>query len=148
MRRHIALALLLALTLLIASPACAARDTGTVTVVRVVDGDTIDIAGGFRLRYIGMDSPEVGQPYYAEATEANRKMVQGRTVRLESDVSDKDRYGRLLRYVYVDGDFVNLELVRMGWAVAKSYPPDTKYHQLFEGAERDAKLAHRGQWAQ
>ena len=100
------------------------------------------------MRYIGMDSPEVGQPYYAEATEANRKMVQGRTVRLESDVSDKDRYGRLLRYVYVDGDFVNLELVRMGWAVAKSYPPDTKYHQLFEGAERDAKLAHRGQWAQ
>src|SRR3972149_8594219 len=93
-RRHIALALLLALTLLIASPACAARDTGTVTVVRVVDGDTIDIAGGFRLRYIGMDSPEVCQPYYAEATEANRKMVQGRTVRLGSGRGGQDRHGR------------------------------------------------------
>jgi len=89
-------------------------------VVRVLDGDTIEVllAGEtLRLRYIGIDSPEDGQPFSSEATEANRQLVEGKKVLLEKDVSETDRYDRLLCYVYLlDGTFINAELVRAGYA--------------------------------
>ena len=118
-----------------------------VLVVRVIDGDTIEIAGGARVRYI--DTPEVypDMEYYgAEAREKNLELVEGKMVRLEKDVSDKDRYGRLLRYIYVDGVFVNAELVRLGYASAVSYPPDIKYKELFNQLEEEAKEAEIGIW--
>ena len=74
-------------------------------------------------------------------------MIEGKRVRLEQDVSDTDRYGRLLRYVYIGDIFVNAELVRRGLAYAQAYPPDTKYQRLLEELEMEARLAGRGIWA-
>jgi len=122
----------------------------TTTVARVIDGDTIIIATGHRVRYIGIDTPEVYPEREAlgtEARQANRQFVEGKKIRLEQDVSDTDKYGRLLRYVYVDDLFVNAELVRQGLAEAKAYPPDTKYQDLLTQLEREARQAGRGIWA-
>ena len=91
------------------------------TVLRVVDGDTIDIeinGERQRVRYIGMNTPERGEPCFDEATQANVDLALGKAVHLVSDVSETDRYGRLLRYVYVGDVFVNLELVAQGYAEA------------------------------
>lgn len=79
----------------------------------------------YRVRYIGMDTPETNQVCGSEATQANAALVGGQTVRMVRDVSETDRYGRLLRYVYIGDTFVNGALVAGGWAVAKDYPPDT-----------------------
>jgi micrococcal nuclease len=139
----------LVLTLTLAGCVPVATTPETVRVTRVIDGDTIVISGGERVRYIGIDTPELGEepePLAEEATTANREMVDGKTVRLERDVSETDRFGRLLRYVWIDGTMVNAELVRMGLAEAKEYPPDTRYQPLLEAAELEARLAGRGMW--
>lgn len=120
-------------------------------VVRVIDGDTIEVdIGGqtYRLRYIGIDAPESGDQLSTEATQANRDLVEGKTVYLESDASNTDRYDRLLRYVYLaDGTFVNAELVRRGLAIAKAYPPDTKYQRELDGLQDQAQAESLGLWA-
>jgi micrococcal nuclease len=119
-------------------------------VIEVIDGDTITIAGGDRVRYIGIDTPEVHpqvEAFGLEAWQANRELVEGKAVRLERDVSETDKYGRLLRYVWVDGTMVNAELVRRGLAEAKAYPPDTKYRSYLEQVEAEARRAGRGMWA-
>jgi micrococcal nuclease len=143
-------ALLLAIILFLL-PLCACLSTPeTATVTRVIDGDTIDIATGQRVRYIGIDTPEVypeQEAYGMEAWQANRKLVEGKKVRLEPDVSETDKYGRLLRYVYVDDTFVNAELVSLGLAEAKAYPPDTRYQELLEQLEGEARQDGRGMWA-
>ncbi|MFH1140382.1 MAG: thermonuclease family protein [Chloroflexota bacterium] len=121
----------------------------TVLVRRVVDGDTIVLASGERVRYIGVDTPEVtGTPQFfgPEASEANRRLVEGRQVRLGRDVSDRDGFDRLLRYVYVDGVMVNAELVREGFATSLVYPPDTRYAQCFSALEEEARESGRGMW--
>jgi len=103
-------------------------------VVNIVDGDTIDVLIGgqeFRLRYIGMDTPERGELGFAEATDANAALVSGKAVTLEKDISETDRFGRLLRYVYVDGEMVNAALVEEGYAVPSTFPPDVKHVDLF-----------------
>lgn len=120
-----------------------------VRVIRVIDGDTIEVSGGQRVRYIGVDAPEVGgvpQHYGPEATGLNNSLVAGRTVTLRKDVSDVDRFGRLLRFVYADGILVNAELVREGYARAKVYPPDTAYADCFAALEQEAMEAKRGLW--
>ena len=122
---------------------------GQVRVVRVIDGDTIEVEGGARVRYIGIDAPEVypQTKYYGpEAWTRNRELVEGKTVTLEKDVSETDVYGRLLRDVWVDGVFVNGELVRLGYARAISYPPDTKYQERLAQLEEEAREARRGLW--
>lgn len=119
-------------------------------VVNIVDGDTIDVQIGseiFRVRYIGMNTPEIGQPCADEATAKNSELVAGKTVTLVKDVSETDKYGRLLRYVYVGDVFVNAELVRQGYASAATYPPDVRYSDLFVQLEREAREAGRGCWA-
>ena len=124
--------------------------SATVKVIEVIDGDTITIEGGHRVRYIGIDTPEIYPGTEAcgiEAWQANRQLVEGKRVRLERDISETDRYHRLLRYVYVDDVFVNAELVRMGLARAKAYPPDIKYQDYLEKMEAEARLAGRGIWA-
>lgn len=98
------------------------------------------------MRYIGMDTPEKGEPYYLEALQMNNELVGGKKVRLEKDISDRDRYGRLLRYIYVDDIFVNAELVRQGYAHAHAYPPDIKYQTYLETAEEEARRMNRGIW--
>jgi len=116
----------------------------------VIDGDTIILRNGEKVRYIGVDSPERGQCWYQQAKDYNRRLVSGKTVRLEIDRSNRDRYQRLLRYVYVDDGederFVNLELVRAGLARAKEYPPDVKYTEKLKEAEKYAKENRLGIW--
>ncbi len=123
----------------------------TALVTQVIDGDTIVIEGGYRVRYIGIDTPEIHdgvEPFGMEALEANRQLVEGKIVRLERDVSQTDKYGRLLRYVYADGIFINGELVRLGLAEAKAYPPDTRYQEELEQLEKEAREGGRGMWAE
>jgi micrococcal nuclease len=144
-------ALLIAIIILSLLPLCACPPVPeTATVTRVIDGDTIDIATGQRVRYIGIDTPEVypeREAYGMEAWQANRNLVEGKKVRLEKDISETDKYSRLLRYVYVDDTLVNAELVRLGLAEAKAYPPDTRYQDLLEQLEVEARQAGRGMWA-
>ncbi|MCK4354231.1 MAG: thermonuclease family protein [Dehalococcoidia bacterium] len=99
------------------------------------------------MRYIGIDTPEKGEPYYLEATEANRSLVGSKKVRLEKDVEDKDEYGRLLRYVWVDDTMVNAELVRLGYAYSHYYPPNTKHLVYFLQLEKEARQQKRGLWS-
>lgn len=135
--------------------------TGAVeeaSVVRVVDGDTIVIDRGLgdeRLRYIGMDTPETVKPGTAvewiglEASAANKALVDGKTVVLEKDVSETDRFGRLLRHVWLrDATWllVDLELVRDGYAWVSTYPPDVKYADLYLAGQVDAREHDRGLW--
>lgn len=135
--------------------------TETAKVIRVVDGDTIVVRRGSgggeeRLRYIGIDTPETKKPdtpvqwMGPEASAANAALVEGRTVVLEKDVSETDRFGRLLRYVWlVDGDrwtLVDLELVGRGFAQVETDPPDVKYADRFLEAQRAARSAEVGLW--
>lgn len=117
-------------------------------VTYVVDGDTIDVrlADGevYRVRYIGMNTPERGEPCHSEAAAANRGLVAGREVRLARDVSDTDRYGRLLRYVYAEGVLVNRALVEAGYAEAVVYQPDDAFYEDFRRLEQAAAQAQRG----
>lgn len=109
-----------------------------------MDGDTIDVlidGEEFRLRYIGMDTPERGELGFAEATAANVALVSGKTVTLEKDISETDRFGRLLRYVYVDGEMVNMRLVEDGYAIPATFPPDVRYQEQFLLAGLRAKQA-------
>lgn len=116
-------------------------------VTRVIDGDTIVVemdSRSYRVRYIGVDTPEVGDSCAEEATAANAWLVAGKTVTLIKDVSETDRYGRLLRYVYVDDVFVNAELARQGYAQAVTYPPDVKNADLFVDLASQAREAGIG----
>ncbi len=116
----------------------------------MIDGDTITIEGGYRVRYIGIDAPEIHpslEAFGIEARQANRRLVEGKEVRLEKDVTETDKYGRLLRYVWVDDILIEAELVRQGLARAKAYPPDTKYQDYLKQMEAEAREAGRGIWA-
>jgi len=130
------------------SPPIAAPSVG---VVRIVDGDTIVVAiggpRGTKVRLIGIDTPERNQCFYQAGTERMRALVAGKTVRLVKDVSETDRYGRLLRYVYAGAVFVNAVMVEEGFANAATYPPDVAHAADFVALARGARLAKRGLWA-
>ncbi len=116
------------------------------TVKEVVDGDTIVLSGGQRVRLIGINTPEKGMYFFDEAREVLEAMVLGKEVILEKDISEADRYGRLLRYVYVEDLFVNLEMVGKGFANVYTYPPDVRYTEEFLKAEREARSNNLGLW--
>lgn len=119
-------------------------------VARVIDGDTIVLENGETVRYIGIDAPETsrGRECFAdESTNYNKLLVEGKVVRLEKDVSERDRYGRLLRYVYVNDEMVNRKLVLDGYAFAASYPPDIKNQEIFKLSETEARKNIKGLWA-
>lgn len=122
-------------------------------VNRVIDGDTIEIEGKVKVRYIGIDTPETVDPrrpvgcFGKEASIKNKELVEGKMVSLEKDISETDKYGRLLRYVYVDEVFVNKYLVAEGFARASSYPPDIKYQEIFRSAEKTAQSGNKGLWS-
>lgn len=123
-------------------------DEGITAIVEsVIDGDTLRLENGERVRLIGINTPERGQPYYEEATAALRELAEGKTVRLERDVSEFDQYDRRLAYVYVGEVFVNEELVARGLAKAYPYEPDTSREDVFRRAELYAQDAGRGMWA-
>ena len=127
-------------------------------VVYVTDGDTVRVAfdgrpGEEPVRYIGVDTPETlapatpVQPFGPEATARNAQLVDGKRVCLERDLSERDRYGRLLRYAWLkDGRMVNEVLVLEGFAVTDTVPPDVKYVDRFTAAQAAAREAERGIW--
>ncbi len=133
-------------------PPALPADAQPAQVLFVIDGDTIEVAidgAEYRLRYIGIDTPERDMPYYDQATRANRDLVQGQTVYLVKDVSEIDRFGRLLRYVYLaDGTFVNAELVQSGYAQAVTFPPDVAFADHFRQLQQEAREAGRGLWTE
>jgi micrococcal nuclease len=139
---------ILALFLALLVPGCSEVNENAVLVTHVIDGDTIEIEGGYHVRYIGIDTPEKVEPYYWEALKANQELVEGKRIRLERDVEDKDKYGRLLRYVWVDSTMVNAELVRLGYAYSYSYPPNLKYQEYFLQMEKEAREKKLGLWSQ
>ena len=118
-----------------------------VLVQRVIDGDTVVLADGERVRYIGMDTPERGERLFDEATAYNRRLVEGQRVGLLKDQSEADRFGRLLRYVFAGDILVNAELVREGLAEAKRYDPDVKFADCFDTLMQKARGEQRGMWA-
>jgi len=125
-------------------------------VTEVVDGDTIkvDLGNGNikTVRYIGIDTPETVDPrkpvqcFGKEASNKNKEIVGNNTVGLEKDVSETDKYGRLLRYVYAGDLLVNQQLVTEGYAISSSYPPDIKYQDKFRQAEQQARNTNKGLW--
>jgi micrococcal nuclease len=134
-----------------------AAGSGEARVTRVVDGDTIHVSIAGRpdtVRYIGMDTPETHKPgtpvqcFGPAASAFNARLVAGRRVRLRYDVERRDRYGRLLAYVYrvPDGLFVNAELVRAGYARQLTIPPNVAHATLFARLVRAARNARRGLW--
>ena len=120
-------------------------------VVDVIDGDTADMEINgemYRVRYIGVDTPERGDFYYQEAANANANLVLNQEVILVMDVSETDQFGRLLRYVYLtDGTFVNAELVGQGYARQSTFPPDVANADYFSQLEQEAREAGAGLWA-
>lgn len=119
----------------------------TATVSRVVDGDTIELADGRRVRYIGINTPERDQPYYQDASETNRQLVANQQVQLEFDQDTFDQYGRSLAYVWVNGSMANWEMVNRGYANVFTVPPNVRYEEQFRQAEREARETGRGLWA-
>lgn len=120
----------------------------TYEVAKVIDGDSIVLSTGEEVRYIGLDTPELSSKdcFATEAARLNSDMVLGKIVTITADTSDKDKYGRLLRYVYIDGIFVNDYLVKNGYAKAMSVPPDTKFSDEFVLSESYAKQNLLGLW--
>ena len=127
-------------------------------VVKVVDGDTIHVQVGAtreKVRYIGVDTPETRHPakgvqcFGRQASAYNARLVAGEQVRLVRDVEERDRYGRLLAYVYRvrDGLFVNAELARRGYAQPLSIPPDVRFADRFAALAREAREHGRGLWS-
>ncbi len=121
-------------------------------VVKVIDGDTVVLSDGRTVRYIGVDTPEQGQPYYDAAKNFNRRLVLGKQVELELDVERYDHYGRLLAYVFVRNLrgqrlFVNAELIRNGFARVYTKPPNVRYTDLFVQLQEEARRKRRGLWS-
>jgi micrococcal nuclease len=134
-----------------------AGSSDSARVVRVVDGDTIRVdgpAGEEAVRYIGIDTPESVKPgspvecFAKRASAFNERLLEGERVRLVRDVEERDRYGRLLAYVYRarDGLFVNAELVRRGFATVATFPPNVAHEREFRRLAKRARLSGRGLW--
>lgn len=138
-------------------PYIAGGDYKNLYVTRVIDGDTIELSNGEKVRYIGIDTPELRErngsgwvynprPYAEAARDFNRKLVEGKPVRLEFDVQKRDKYERLLAYVFIGDKMVNLDMVRQGYAMIYTFPPNVKYVDEFVKAQKDARGNHRGLW--
>ncbi len=125
-----------------------------VTVTKVIDGDTIELEDGERLRYIGIDTPEKNDPrkpvqcFADKATQKNITLVEGKKIKFYKDVAVRDKYQRLLGYVYLeDGTFINLELVKTGFAFSYPYPPDISKQEEFNKAQSVARENNLGLWS-
>lgn len=117
------------------------------TVTQIIDGDTIEVTMngvGYRVRYVGVNTPERDESCYSEARDANRALVSDQRIRMLRDESNTDQYGRLLRYIFVGDRFVNAELVAAGWAEAVEYNPDRRFTADFRRLEVQARDANAG----
>lgn len=135
------------------------RSFQTVLVTKVIDGDTIEIETGERVRFIGVDTPETVHPkksvqcFGKEASNKTKGLLEGKIVYLEKDISHTDRYDRLLRYIYLPNPdapqeviFVNEYLIEQGYGRVITYPPDVKYHPQLLEAQKKAQEEKRGLW--
>lgn len=124
-------------------------------VKRVIDGDTFEMKSQQRVRLIGVNTPETVKPnspvehYGKEASKFSKAKLSGKTVYLFDDVQDKDKYGRLLRYVFIAGEPVmfNELLVAEGYANTMTVPPNVIYSKMFVKREREARAKQKGLWA-
>lgn len=122
------------------------------TVVEILDGDTFRLASGATVRYIGIDAPEIkhgqrpAECFGEQSTQIHANLVFNQEVRLEIDRSPTDKYGRLLRYVWVGDRLINQVLLDEGAAIAKAYPPDTARKAQFASAAAAAKDQKIGLW--
>ena len=132
-------------------------DYSCIKVIEVIDGDTVRLENGEILRYVGIDTPELERkigngwvynpsPFALEAKEYNRRLVEGKYVRVEFDVEKRDAYGRLLGYVFVGKTFINAKLLEEGVAVLYTRPPNVKYVDLFVKLQRKARKEKKGLW--
>lgn len=118
----------------------------------VYDGDTIELTDKRKVRYIGIDAPEVnwkkGNPqcFATQSAKVNQEMLKGQEIELAKDISDVDKYGRLLRYIWIDGIFLNDFLLRQGYARLELIAPDTNYSNQFKEAQKEARDNKRGLW--
>lgn len=134
----------------ISSPLPSQESPEEFVVRKVIDGDTIVLENGEVVRYIGIDTPEITKNsdcYAVESSNKNKELVLGKKVRLEKDISERDRYQRLLRFVYIEDIFVNDSLVRQGFAKIYTYPPDIKYKDQFLASEKYARENNLGLWS-
>jgi micrococcal nuclease len=122
------------------------QNNGYYRVIRIVDGDTFDIENGERVRMIGIDTPERGENYYLEAKDHLATLIGDKMVYLAKDISERDRYERLLRHVYIDDIWINELMVRDGFAHVVTFPPDVMHVDVFREAEADARKNERGLW--
>ncbi|KKQ79119.1 MAG: Micrococcal nuclease-like protein nuclease [Candidatus Daviesbacteria bacterium GW2011_GWF2_38_6] len=128
-----------------------------ILVTKVIDGDTIEIEGEKRVRLLGVDTPETEDPrkpvqcFGKEASNKIKELLEGKRVILEKDITDQDKYGRLLRFVYLpleDGTmlFVNDYLIREGYGQVLTIPPDVKFTDQFLEAQKQARMEKKGLW--
>lgn len=152
----------------LSGPGSAMAGNEYVYVSRVVDGDTLHLSGGQRVRLIGIDTPELHhsaklerdarkshmnvrqiQAMGAKASAFTKALCEGKKVRLEYDVEKRDKYRRILAYVYLeDGTFVNAKIVEEGYAQIMTIPPNVKYAELFLKLEREAREKRKGLWGE
>ena len=119
----------------------------TERVTEVIDGDTFRTQTGYTVRLLGINAPEINDPGGDIAKNILSLLIMDKDVRLEIDVTDQDDYGRLLRYVYVGDALVNVEMVRMGYAELRFYPPDTLHYQDMREVEKVAIRNRQGLWS-
>ena len=132
--------------LFLSSAPSSAFDTGDpFRVTRVVDGDTIVLADGRHIRYLGINTPEYGEPFWKEAKDYNALKVRGKSVMLEFGEVKEDKYGRTLAYVFVGGEMVNAQLLKAGWAHLLILEP-IRYHDSFQQAQEEARAKDLGIW--
>ncbi|MFH1365513.1 MAG: thermonuclease family protein [archaeon] len=125
------------------------EESNLFTVTRIIDGDTIEISTGKRVRLICIDTPERGEYYYSEASNYLVDLILNEEVELVKDISETDRYGRLLRYIYLEDEtFVNELIVYNGYGKAYPYSPDTSKCPIIQQAEQHAKTNNLGIWAE
>lgn len=135
------------------SPSVSSQSAELAQVKRVIDGDTIELVDGRKVRYIGIDTPELHHPtkgvqcFGKEAMEKNKELVEGKMIKMKKDISETDRYKRLLRYIWVGDIFVNEFLVQEGFASQATFPPDVAHVDLFKLAAEEARVNKKGLWS-
>ena len=113
-------------------------------VAKVIDGDTIELRNEERIRLIGMNAPDSGEKCFKESKEKLEELIFNENVNLEKDITNKDSYGRSLRYIYLGNSFVNLEMVKTGYAYALTIEPNVKYSEQLTEAEGTAEESKAG----
>lgn len=133
------------------------QDYSQIKVIEVIDGDTVKLADGKLLRYIGLDTPEVRikkngafiyspQPFSQEAKQLNQTLAENKLIRIEFDVEKFDKYGRLLGYCFTEDTFINAKLLEEGFAAIYTKPPNVKYTDLFLKKQKQARENRKGLW--